>query len=95
MATPPTPSAPAVNKLPTPPAPETGVPRDTTIPAGKVVVLVDTTQTPNAVTLYKVAVKPIRVFTAWSVNIYADEATAKADIAAKGWKYTPTEAPTK
>ena len=64
-------------------------------PAGKVVVLVDTTQTPNAVTLYKVAVKPIRVFTAWSVNIYADEATAKADIAAKGWKYTPAETPAK
>jgi len=54
---------------------------------------VDTTA--NAVTLYKVCTKATRVFTAWSINQYADEATAKADIAAKGWKFTAPATPAK
>jgi hypothetical protein len=54
---------------------------------------VDTTA--NAVTLYKVCTKATRVFTAWAINQYADEATAKADITAKGWKFTAPAAPSK
>jgi hypothetical protein len=86
MATP-TPASP--NTTPPPAAP--AGPKDLTIPAGKVLVLVDTTA--NAVTLYKVCTKATRVFTAWSINQYADEATAKADITAKGWKFTAPAAP--
>jgi len=84
MATP-TPASP--NTTPPPAAP--AGPKDLTIPAGKVLVLVDTAS--NAVTLYKVCTKATRVFTAWAINQYADEATAKADITAKGWKYTPAK----
>jgi len=88
MAT--TPSTPPPAPLAPPPAAPAG-PKDVTIPAGKVLVLVDTTA--NAVTLYKVCTKATRVFTAWSINQYADEATAKADIAAKGWKFTAPATP--
>ena len=82
--------APTIPKPATPPA---GVPRDVTISAGKVLVLVDTTQTPNLVALYKVCTKAVRVFTAYSINEYADEASAQADIKAKGWKYVPEATP--
>jgi len=61
-------------------------PRDVIIQAGKVVVLVNDA---NLVMMYKLATKPIRIFTAYAINTYADEATAQADIKAKGWKYTP------
>jgi len=87
MATP----TPASTPNTTPPPAAPAGPKDVTIPAGKVLVLVDTTA--NAVTLYKVCTKATRVFTAWSINQYADEATAKADIAAKGWKFTAPATP--
>ena len=70
------------------PKPSLVYPRDVTIPAGKVVVLVNDA---NVVTLYKVATKPIRIFTAYAINTYADEATAQSDIKAKGWQYTPAK----
>jgi hypothetical protein len=72
---------------PTPPPAAPAGPKDLTIKAGKVMVLVNTAT--NAVTIYKVCTHDTRVFTSWSINQYADEATAKADIAAKGWKFTP------
>lgn len=82
-------ATPTPNKIPTP-APVVG-PKDTIVPAGKTVVLVDDNKN---VTLLKSTDKQIRIFTQWSVNIYADQPTALADITAKGWKYTPPS-PTK
>jgi hypothetical protein len=82
MATP----TPASTPNTTPPPAAPAGPKDLTIKAGKVMVLVDAS---NSVMIYKVCTHDTRIFTSWSINQYADEATAKADIAAKGWKFTP------
>ena len=62
-------------------------PKDYAIKAGVTVVLVNEKK---QVTMFKSATADIRVFTSWEVFTYADQATAEADIKAKGWAYTPT-----
>ena len=75
---------------PVPPPARVG-PLSYSIAAGKTVVLVNDK---NVVTMVNSPVEDIRIFTQWSVNTYADKATAMADITAKGWTYTPPS-PTK
>ncbi len=75
---------------PVPPPARVG-PLSYSIPAGKTVVLVNDK---NVVTMVNSPVEDIRIFTQWSVNMYADQATAMADITAKGWTYKPPS-PTK
>ena len=75
---------------PVPPPARVG-PLSYSIAAGKTVVFVNDK---NVVTMINSPVEDIRIFTQWSVNTYADQATALADITAKGWTYKPPS-PTK
>ena len=77
-------ATPTPSNLPKPPV-QTG-PRDYFVEANQTFALVNDK---NVVCLLKTTPTKIRIFTDWSVYLYADQAAALADIKAKGWTYNP------